>query len=904
MTEFAHPIQFKYPWRKYQQRVLDGLDEYLKDRHLHVIAPPGSGKTILGLEVALRINQPTLILAPTTAIRNQWVQKFCELFLQTDIIPDWISRDIYHPKFMTVATYQGLYAACNNLNAIDEEPEYEEDLNETEAIKPSNKNLSNIVQGLKEQQIGVIVVDEAHHLKNEWWQTLTKVKEALDPIIVGLTATPPYDVTPLEWQRYTELIGAVDIEISVPELVIEGDLCPHQDYIFYALPSAKENQRIIDFRKGIENLFKEIKNDETIVTALLNHPIWLNPTAHLEWIYTNLPFYAAALIFLNANGEAIPETHLEIIGDKNLKIPNFDYQWAETVLAFYLFKDPGNFKPFLEHQKELENKLRRNGAMENRQINFSQNKRITNALTSSISKLTAIQQIVNFEHKQLGAALRLVILSDFIRKEFYVNTEENNLELNKIGVITIFEQLRRQNNPDIKIGVLTGSIVIIPKAAYLAFEAFARKYKVSSLHCNPVPFDKNYIQIEQTEQLKHNLVHVITHIFQQGEIEVLIGTKSLLGEGWDAPAINTLILASFVGSFVSSNQMRGRAIRTHRDYPNKTGNIWHLACVDPTSSTGGEDVNLLKRRFKSFVGVSFKKEGGIENGANRLNIPGQFRFAEEVEHKNLETIHLATNRQLLKMQWDQALEKGVSLVEEIKVPFQEDKPYKAVKKLYLRKTIANLIASLALGGAMFYEIFINALRYAESASDIFFLLKVMGITAFILYGGLALKTLRLYIKYRDISKDIQKIGEALLNGLIKVGIIKTEQSKLRVISSIDNNGAVLCHLDGGTTFERSSFINALQEILAPVDNPKYFIVRKGILMRFLKQKDYHAVPEVLSRNKASAVYFKDEWERLVGSCDLIFARTVAGRKTLLKSRIKSLASQFENKTERVNKWKH
>ena len=31
-------------------------------------------------------------------------------------------------------------------------------------------------------------------------------------------------------------------------------------------------------------------------------------------------------------------------------------------------------------------------------------------------------------------------------------------------------------------------------------------------------------------------------------IKVIIGTKSLLGEGWDAPCVNSLILASFVGS--------------------------------------------------------------------------------------------------------------------------------------------------------------------------------------------------------------------------------------------------------------------------------------------------------------------------------------------------------------------
>jgi len=36
---FPENIKFKYSWRKYQQRVLDDLQEHLEDRHLHVVAP-------------------------------------------------------------------------------------------------------------------------------------------------------------------------------------------------------------------------------------------------------------------------------------------------------------------------------------------------------------------------------------------------------------------------------------------------------------------------------------------------------------------------------------------------------------------------------------------------------------------------------------------------------------------------------------------------------------------------------------------------------------------------------------------------------------------------------------------------------------------------------------------------
>ena len=81
MTVFDPAIRFRYPWRPYQERVLGALDRHLDDDRLHLVAPPGSGKTVLGLEVVRRIGRPTLVLAPTRAIRDQWADRFAELFL-------------------------------------------------------------------------------------------------------------------------------------------------------------------------------------------------------------------------------------------------------------------------------------------------------------------------------------------------------------------------------------------------------------------------------------------------------------------------------------------------------------------------------------------------------------------------------------------------------------------------------------------------------------------------------------------------------------------------------------------------------------------------------------------------------------------------------------------------------
>ena len=46
-----------------------------------------------------------------------------------------------------------------------------------------------------------------------------------------------------------------------------------------------------------------------------------------------------------------------------------------------------------------------------------------------------------------------------------------------------------------------------------------------------------------------------------------------------------------------------------------------------------------------------------------------------------------------------------------------------------------------------------------------------------------------------------------------------------------------------------------------------------------------------------------QWANLVGACKLVYTRTIEGRKLLLKSKIHSLASEFENRIERINVWK-
>jgi superfamily II DNA or RNA helicase len=896
MNSFPLGLKFKYNWRKYQKNFLDHVDEYLTDNHVHIVAPPGSGKTVLGLELMLRLNKPTLIVAPTLAIRNQWIQRFCELFLDVENTPDWISTDIKNPKFVTVTTYQGIHAACNLIKEIETDDESFE--KECSPVK-----ISELVKKLKKQKIKTFILDEAHHLKNAWWKSLIDLKKEIDPTIVALTATPPFDVSGAEWQKYIQLNGAVDVEISVPELMIEGDLCPHQDLVYFTLPTEKEKHKIEDYYSHANDFFEEIRNDKVLLLALENHPVYQDPEQYLDWIYENVSSYTSGLVYLKFRGKEIADIHFEIVGDEQKIVPYFDFFWLEELIDFYLFVDEVNFKQFEEHRINLENKLRRNGFLEKKVVSFFNNKNLTQIFNSSIGKLQGIKEIVDFEYAVLKDDLKMVILTDFIKKEFLTNTIENNFELDKIGAIPIFEKLRRENVDQKKIGVLTGSIVIIPKSSKEIFDRFCHKKGIVNISVSELSYDENYLLINITDQVRHNIVHIITEIFQLGEIQVLIGTKSLLGEGWDAPKMNSLILASFVSSFVLSNQMRGRVIRTDKDEPQKTGNIWHLVCFDEKSETGGQDFDILRRRFKTFVGVSNNDNSSIENNFERLNIK-IIEDKKEFSLINLQTFSFARERENLSKRWKTALDKGNVLIEEMKIPVETMRENKEMKMNYLRKMIGNFSGIMISTVLTFlYKVvseIVKSLDDIDSMENFFRFSFVAGLIGIIIYGGKFFRATKQYLKYKNIAKHLELIGNIVLKNLINERIIQTSAEKLKVVTSSDVFKNSICHLEGGSNYERSQFIQTLQELIAPVDNPRYLIEQRDRFF-FMKKSSYFPIPEIFAKNKKSAEFFRRTWRETFDTSDLIFTRTTEGRRVLLKLRFKSLMKR-NVQIEHLHKW--
>jgi len=909
MEVFPDHIKFQKTWRTYQARVLSELKEHLDDNHLHIIAAPGSGKTVLGLEVVRRLNRATLIFAPTLAIRDQWVDRLVSLFCNEDSDkPEWISKDIRHPKLLTVSTYQGVHSAFAG-KAEKETEEEDEDIVDREEnghsrVRIHRNSRSILLKKLKAAEICTLVLDEAHHLRKEWWQCLIDIKKHLDnPAVVALTATPPLDVSPVEWERYIDLCGPVDSEICVPELVLERNLCPHQDYVYFSTPLKTEQKQIEEFRSDIVNFVDELCSDRDFISALEKHPCVRRPRSFIEEILSDPGFYSSMAFFLDHVKGRPPRKVLRIIGFPSKKCPRLDYEWLEVLLTGCLYSHRDGFEGCYDLFEGISRRLKRIGAIERRKVCLKSNDKITKLLVSSISKLKSIEEIVKLESEDLGADLRMVILTDYIRKAAFPKNEEEMESLKRIGVVPIFETIRRRLMGGIKLGILSGSLVVIPLEAKDLLEQIAVGMGIASsaIKYTILAHDQNYCSLDIVGTDKQKIVRLVTRLFSQGGITVLVGTKSLLGEGWDAPSINALILASFVGSYMLSNQMRGRAIRTQEGNPDKTANIWHLVCVERGQKQVSEDMEMLTRRFKSFVGVSFK-DNVIENGIGRLGLDKPPYSANRIGRLCSTMTQKAQERDRLREEWEQALREGDSgqLAEEVK------SSYFALPRnfVFANTILAVLWQGLFWGLFTFSQIMRASNRSSEKTTltGFFIVFGIACVVSALVALPKCLKALFLFLKHAPVRSSMKQIGKALVRSLAYANLVETPVSRLKVITASHQYGFVSCSLKGGTTYEKSLFLESMQEILGSIGNPRYLMVRKTPLLRWMR-KDYHVVPQVLGRNKELAEYFRKIWSKYVGPTELVYTRNVEGRKILLKARGHAMSTSFQRRAERIRTWK-
>ena len=136
-------------------------------------------------------------------------------------------------------------------------------------------------------------------------------------------------------------------------------------------------------------------------------------------------------------------------------------------------------------------------------------------------------------------------------------------------------------------------------------------------------------------------VELITELFQQGITRCLVGTRGLLGEGWDANKINVLIDLTCVTTSMTINQLRGRSFRLDPDVPEKLANNWDVVCIAPEFKKGLDDYHRFRKKHKHLFGVT--DDGCIEKGVGHVHAA-----FTEIEPEGVEKNMVELNQDMLE----------------------------------------------------------------------------------------------------------------------------------------------------------------------------------------------------------------------------------------------------------------
>ncbi|MDE7213063.1 MAG: hypothetical protein K2N42_00615, partial [Anaeroplasmataceae bacterium] len=400
--------------------------------------------------------------------------------------------------------------------------------------------------------------------------------------------------------------------------------------------------------------------------------------------------------------------------------------------------------------------------------------------------------------------------------------------MNHISLVSIFEELR--SDTDLNIGCLSGSLVILPVHILPYMEDLGidkSKYSTNQIS------DTSYVQLIFKGNNRQK-ISIISKLFEQGYIQVLIGTQALLGEGWDSPCINSLILASYVGSFMLSNQMRGRAIRSYQNHPQKTANIWHLVTLEPDyifedneikkllarmqedkNQIESYDFKTLSRRFDCFLGPNYETQE-IESGIDRISIIKPPFTKNQIEKINEQMLLRSNQREEMSHSWKEVLEYSAKTITESQVPMTCRIPAFTYIN-FLALVTACLIETLSI------QIIIQLIKLGLNTELKIISLIILFLIIFLVAYG-AGKLIRFICKHRSPKKSIEGLSDAVLKTFKELNLIHSG-AHLKVNTDELDLG-IQIHISNATIHEQNIFNQAIEEMFSPIENPKYLIIKE------------------------------------------------------------------------------
>jgi hypothetical protein len=752
-----------------------------------------------------------------------------------------------------------------------------------QALDMLHRSSLETLRRLRDFGIGLVILDECHHLMGHWGRVLADAHDFLElPIIVGLTATPPDRAGKLteDIERYDDFFGPIDFEVPLPAVVKDGFLAPDQDLAYFVRPEADE----LTFVAGTDRALRQIVDEfcrqhdsnrertsslsidssphttddapavraeplvEWLQHVLAERQLPTGPVADWQDFEKRDPAFAdAARWFLLSKEIALPKGVPEPDGVFDVaEIPEIEF--LVPVMDRYIRHRLLRSHDSADHTlaEKAIGRLRLLGVQITETGHRACASPVGRVMAYSLGKAKALLPILRAEQRVLGESIRAVVVTDY-EKTSAVSAEVSHLlDTEAGGAIAAFKMLLSDEETDALDPVLvTGSSVLVDDDLAPKLLTRTQQWLAAGGYDVELHFDHEdgfkVLNGRGADWCPRVYMHFLTDLFQEGLTKCLVGTRGLLGEGWDANTINVLIDLTTVTTSMSVNQLRGRSIRLDPNDPNKLANNWDVVCIAPEFAKGLDDYDRFRRKHETIFGVT--DDGVIEKGVGHVHPAFTSLKPEGLEHSvaalNADMLQRAAHRAEVRELW------------KIGEPYHPE----PVRTLEVQTT------GMAGGFPPFG-------RFSEPWSD----------------HSLTLA-----------------IGAAILDALYEAGLIKTR----RTIQLGDRAGGYMrVFLQNAAQEESIQFTEALREAMGRLNRPRYVIPRHVdrveetwlssllpvVLGRYFQRRRremvmLHAVPSALARKKDLAEIYERHWNRHVSPGQALFAHRGDGEKLLREAQL-------------------
>ena len=462
-----------------------------------------------------------------------------------------------------------------------------------------------------------LVLDECHHLLEVWGRLLGELlRAAARRHRAGADRHPGHHPDPDQAVLVDQLFGDVVYSASIPAVVREGHLAPFADLIWLTTPSATEAQWLADQNQRFAELTTQLLDPSFGSVPFLT---WVDRRfageVRFDRIAAKQPLLADAALRMQYAGllrlaDDVP------MGEQHRHAPTAD-DWALLIDDWY---DACLVSSVDDRDQDVREALRRSLPAVGYQLTKRGMRKgrssVDRVLARSESKSRAMVEIISAEHRNLGDRLAMLVICDHEAAAATVGIDLKGV-LDRAGGICPAGSCLAPGRPDHGCpGAGHGHRQDRGRRSGRA-RATAGRTDVELVVGEPDGDGISELVGPSGAWTSREWVRAVTDFFTTGDAKVLIGTRALLGEGWDAPTASGLIDLSMASTSGTVVQTRGRTLRLDPRDEAKVAVNWTVCCVAEDHPKGDNDWQRTVTKHRGYFGVD--QSGDIVDGVAHIH---------------------------------------------------------------------------------------------------------------------------------------------------------------------------------------------------------------------------------------------------------------------------------------------